>query len=182
MLPKYVLLRKALERSSKVAIAKLAFHGRERLALLRVVDDAILLHTMRWPDEIRDPSELTPQPTELDEGELEGALALMDTMSTDTLRPEFHDEYREALEQTIAAKAEGKMPAAPVAEKEPAGQVVDLMAALNASVKKAREERGEPGTVHEMPKKRTAKKQAAKKSAAKKTSAKKSAGRKPRSA
>ncbi|MEJ8662318.1 Ku protein [Streptomyces sp. MS1.AVA.4] len=173
----YVLLRKALERSSKVAVAKMAIHGRERLGLLRVVEDAIVIHMMRWPDEIRDPAELAPPESEMDEQELEGALALMDTMSTDGL-PDLHDEYRESLEKVITAKAEGKpRPEAPEKE-EPAGQLVDLMAALNASVEQAKERRGEPATVHEMPKKKTAKKTAAKKTAAKKTSG----GRKPRSA
>ncbi|MFF1631570.1 Ku protein [Streptomyces sp. NPDC058272] len=51
----------ALERSSKVAIAKYAWSGRERLGMLRVRDDVIVLHAMRWPDEIRDPAELTPR-------------------------------------------------------------------------------------------------------------------------
>ncbi|MFE7776329.1 Ku protein [Streptomyces sp. NPDC057445] len=177
----YVLLRKALERSSKVAVAKMAFHGRERLGLLRVVGDAILIHMMRWPDEIRSPQELAPKETELDEHELEGALALMDTMTADSM-PDLHDEYRESLEAVIAAKAEGKALPEPEEREKPAGQVVDLMAALNASVAEAKERRGD-ATVHEMPKK-TAKKAAAKKTArtAKKTTAKKTASRKPRSA
>ncbi|MFD7446713.1 Ku protein [Streptomyces sp. NPDC059909] len=179
----YTLLRKALERSSKVAVAKMAFHGRERLGLLRTVGDAILIHMMRWPDEVRSSEELTPPASELGEDELEGALALMDTMSTEEM-PDLHDEYRESLEQVIAAKTEGREPAAPAAEEKPAGQVVDLMAALNASVAEAKERRGD-ATVHEMPKKKTAaKKTAAKKTAktAKKTPAKKTSGRKPRSA
>ncbi|MGW7369788.1 non-homologous end joining protein Ku [Streptomyces sp. NPDC054841] len=178
----YVLLRKALERSSQVAVAKLAFHGRERLGLLRVVEEAILIHMMRWPDEIRDPTELAPQATELDEQELEGALALMDTMSSDGM-PDLHDEYRESLEAVIAAKSEGHAPPELPEREEPASQVVDLMAALNASVEQAKERRGEPATVHEMPKKKTtAKKTTGKKTAAKKTTAKKAAARKPRSA
>lgn len=59
----YTLLRKALERSSKVAVAKFAWHGRERLGLLRVKDDAIVLHAMRWPDEIRSPRRSPPIPS-----------------------------------------------------------------------------------------------------------------------
>jgi DNA end-binding protein Ku len=58
----YKLLRMALARSSKVAVAKYAWSGRERLGLLRVRDDVIVLHAMRWPDEIRDPAELLPDP------------------------------------------------------------------------------------------------------------------------
>ncbi|WP_323377771.1 Ku protein [Streptomyces cyaneochromogenes] len=61
----YKLLSQALERSSRVAVAKYAWSGRERLGLLRVMGDVIVLHTMRWPDEIRDPAELLPSPVEL---------------------------------------------------------------------------------------------------------------------
>ncbi|MFC5805813.1 hypothetical protein [Streptomyces formicae] len=140
---------------------------------------------MRWPDEIRDSSELAPPATQLSDDELEGALALMETMTADAF-PALHDEYRHALEEVIAAKAEGKAAPAAPEPAEPAGQVVDLMAALSASVEKAREQRGE-ATVHEMPTKRAAKKAPAKKAAAKKTTGKSTAKkpaarRKPRSA
>ncbi|MFI7082484.1 Ku protein [Streptomyces anulatus] len=57
----YALLRKALERSSKVAVAKFAWHGRERLGLLRVREGAIVLHSMKWPDEVRSPEPLPPR-------------------------------------------------------------------------------------------------------------------------
>ncbi|WP_420877921.1 Ku protein [Streptomyces agglomeratus] len=56
----YTLLRMALERSSKVAVAKYAWHNRERLGLLRVRGDAIVLHSMRWPDEIHSPEAVAP--------------------------------------------------------------------------------------------------------------------------
>ncbi|GAA1426540.1 Ku protein [Streptomyces thermospinosisporus] len=183
----YKLLRDALARSSKVAVAKFAWSGRERLGLLRVRDDVIVLHAMRWPDEIRDPSELVPPPVDLSEEEIEGALALMETMTREDLEgEEFRDTYTEALEQIIEAKREHQeLPEAPE-PAETSGQVVDLMAALQESVKKARSSRGErEADVHEMPKqkktagKKTAKKSAAKKTAAKKTAAKKTA-RKPR--
>jgi DNA end-binding protein Ku len=174
----YKLLAQALGRSAKVAVAKYAWSGRERLGLLRVRDDVIVLHAMRWPDEIRDPTELLPEPVELSDDEIDGALALMDTMTREDLEdPEFRDTYTEALEQIIEAKREGQEPPSlPEPERE-TGQIVDLMAALNESVAQARASRGEDADVHEMPKK-TAKKQPAKKTAAKK----KATGRKPRSA
>lgn len=172
----YTLLRKALERSSKVAVAKFAWHNRERLGMLRIKDEAIVLHAMRWPDEIRSPEELTLKSVELDEDEIEGAIQLMETMAADDLYG-YTDHYREALEEVIAAKAAGKKPAPVEGERKPAaGGVVDLMAALNASVAAAKEARGEEATVHDMPKK------TAKKTAAKKASAKKTTARKPRSA
>ncbi|MET9078606.1 Ku protein [Streptomyces sp. NPDC004232] len=189
----YKLLVQALGRSAKVAIAKYAWSGRERLGLLRVRGDALVLHAMRWPDEIRDPTELLPPPVEVSEEEIEGALALMDTMTVDALEGEkFTDHYTEAIAQIIEAKREEKpLPAAP--EPERPAQVLDLMAALNESVQKARASRGEeagPAEVHELPKskkkaaarKQPVKKAAAKKTATKETGGKKTAGRRPRSA
>ncbi|MER6736505.1 Ku protein [Streptomyces puniciscabiei] len=178
----YKLLVQALGRSSKVAVAKYAWSGRERLGLLRVRDDVLVLHAMRWPDEIRDPTELLPPPIEVSEQEIEGALALMDTMTVDELvGPEFQDRYTEAIAQIIEAKREEKpLPEAPEPEKPAA--VLDLMAALNESVQKAKASRGEgagPADVHELPK---PKKTAAKKQPVKKAAAKKTTRRKPRSA
>ncbi|GAA2417550.1 Ku protein [Streptomyces mauvecolor] len=190
----YKLLRMALERSSKVAVAKFAWHNRERLGLLRVKGDVIVLHAMKWDDELRSPAELTPREVDLSDDEIEAAIQLLETMAQDGIG-HLSDHYREAVEEMLAAKAEHRKPA-PVAGEtpEPAGQVVDLMAALNASVEAARTARGENtenAVVHDLPKKRAAKtaadktpakKTTARKAAAKKTATKKSTGRKPRSA
>ncbi|WP_109030190.1 non-homologous end joining protein Ku [Streptomyces rubrogriseus] len=171
----YKLLRQALERSLRVAVARYAWSGRERLGLLRVRDEAIVLHAMRWPDEIRDPSPLLPPPVELTDEEIEGALALMDTMTRDDLdAPEFRDTYTEAVAELIEAKREHREPPAAPEPAAESGQIVDLMAALQQSVSKAKESRGENAEhadVHEMPKKRAVKKPA-KKTAAKKTARK----------
>ncbi|MFH9677468.1 Ku protein [Streptomyces sp. NPDC017405] len=178
----YKLLVKALSRSSKVAVAKYAWSGRERLGLLRVRDDILVLHAMHWPDEIRDPTSLLPPPTEVSEEEIASALALMDTMTVEELEgPEFEDRYTEAVAQIIEAKREEKpLPQAP--EPEEPAQVLDLMAALRESVQKAKASRSGgagPAEVHELPK---PKKTAVKKQSAKKTTAKKTPGRRPRSA
>ncbi len=170
----YTLLRKALERSSKVAVAKFAWHGRERLGLLRIREGAIVLHSMKWPDEVRNPDELAPREVEVSEEEIEQALQLAEGMTIEDLSG-FHDEYREALEDIIATKAEGKPLPAPAEDgKQDKGEVVDLMAALNASVAAAKESRegdGEDATVHEMrPSKKTTRKTPAKKTAASKKS------------
>lgn len=184
----YTLLRKALERNSKAAVAKFAWHGRERLGLLRVQDDVILLHAMKWDDEVRDPQELAPKAMDLDDDEIDRAILLIDSMTTDGIAGQHwaSDRYTEALEQVIRAKAAGKKPPKPDEEGAPAGQVLDLMSALQESVQKARSSRGETGedaTVHEMPKKKAAAKKSAKKttaktSAAKTATAKKTAGKK----
>ncbi|WP_331739699.1 Ku protein (plasmid) [Streptomyces sp. NBC_00015] len=180
----YKLLRQALERSSKVAIAKYAWSGRERLGMLRVRGDAIVLHAMHWPDEIRDPSELLPEPVDVSEEEINGALALMESMSRDDLEgDDFKDTYTAAMEKIIEAKREEK-PLPEMPEPEKPGRVLDLMAALEESVSKAKASRGENADVHELPKpkKKTAAKKTAAKQPTKKSAAKKTSARRPRSA
>ncbi|MFF5933183.1 hypothetical protein [Streptomyces sp. NPDC012508] len=137
---------------------------------------------MRCDDEVRDPGEPAPDTVELTAKELAGAMALPEALSVDRLDElELTDQYRNPLVEVIAAKAEHRAPAAPEgAEGAPAGQVVDLMAALEESVAKAKASRGEEehATVHEMPKpkkKAPARKAAAEKATAKKTMRRRSA-------
>ncbi|MFD0352931.1 Ku protein [Streptomyces sp. NPDC127110] len=137
----YTLLRQALERSAKAAVVQYAWSGRERLGVLRVRGEAIVLIGMRWEDEIKSPDKLRPPPVALGENEVEAALALLEAMGADGIG-EQRDRYREALEELLAAKAAGLRPA-PADELAPAVPVVDLMAALDASVAAARRGRGE---------------------------------------
>ncbi|WP_444545205.1 non-homologous end joining protein Ku [Streptomyces brasiliensis] len=138
----YTLLREALKRSNKVAIAKYALRGRERLGMLRVVGDAIAMHGLLWPDEVRAPEGVAPEAdVTVRDKELDLADALMDTLGEVDLE-DLHDEYREALEEVIAAKASGEAPPETPAVA-PTGKVLDLMAALEKSVKAAKESRGE---------------------------------------
>lgn len=184
----YTLLREALKRSQKVAIAKFALRGRERLGMLRVVGDVIAMHGLLWPDEIRTPESVAPDSSvTVRDKELDLADALMDTLGEVDLN-ELHDDYREAVEELIAAKASGeKMPAAPSAEKG-GGKVIDLMAALESSVRQAKVARGEATSadsdadvkpIRKTPARKTSPKPASgKKSTAKKTTAKKTAAAK----
>ncbi|NEB30763.1 Ku protein [Streptomyces sp. SID14446] len=189
----YVLLREALKRSKKVAVAKFALRGRERLGMLRVVDDVIAMHGLLWPDEIRATDDVAPDDgVTVRDKELDLADALMDTLGgvdLDTL----HDDYREAVEELITAKAEGhEAPAAP-AEKD-GGKVLDLMAALEKSVSAAKQSRGADGEgdgdaeVHPLPAGRSGSRRSARTapkevggkkstSTAKKTTAKKTAAK-----
>ncbi|MFI8238512.1 Ku protein [Streptomyces sp. NPDC085866] len=138
----YTLLREALKRSNKVAIAKYALRGRERLGMLRVVGDAIAMHGLLWPDEVRAPEGVAPDAdVTVRDKELDLADALMDTLGEVELE-DLHDKYREALEEVIAAKAAGETPPE-VPEPAAGGKVLDLMAALEKSVRAARESRGE---------------------------------------
>ncbi|WP_443048777.1 non-homologous end joining protein Ku [Streptomyces sp. NBC_00328] len=139
----YILLREALKRSQKVAVAKFALRGRERLGMLRVVDDVIAMHGLLWPDEIRATGEVAPDTAiTVRDKELDMADALMDTLGEVDLE-DLHDDYREAVEELVTAKAEGhEAPAAPSGE-EAGGKVLDLMAALEKSVRAAKESRGD---------------------------------------
>ncbi|MEU0270501.1 Ku protein [Streptomyces sp. NPDC006307] len=140
----YTLLREALKRSDRVAIAKFALRGRERLGMLRVVDDVIAMHGLLWPDEIRAPEGVAPDThVTVRDAELDLADALMDTLGEVDIHT-LHDDYREAVEELIAAKAEGALEVPSEPRKEAGGQVIDLMAALENSVRAAREARGEP--------------------------------------
>ncbi|AEM85929.1 Ku protein [Streptomyces violaceusniger] len=187
----YVLLREALKRSDKVAIAKFAFRGRERLGALRVVEDAIALQVMHWDDEIRSAQGIAPSGVDISDSEVDEAMALMDAIGPTDIS-QYRDQYREAMEAIIRAKTEGvELPHAE-APAEPKGKVVDLMSALQDSVRAARKSRGEDtgdeAEVHEIsrqraPKKSTAKKTTAKKESGsgKKTAAKKTSRKRPAS-
>lgn len=182
----YKLLRMALERSSKVAVAKFAWSGRERLGLLRVRKDVIVLHAMRWDDEIRSPAELAPDPVKLTDTEIAEAERLIERMTRDNLAgDEFTDHYTQAVEEMIEAKREHREPHKAPSEPQGSGKVVDLMAALQESVRKARSARGEGGDaeVHKMdrstPKKKAAAAKTVRKTPAGKTSKKTAAATKP---
>ncbi|MYT35256.1 Ku protein [Streptomyces sp. SID8356] len=139
----YTLLREALKRSNKVAVAKFALRGRERLGMLRVVDDVIAMHGLLWPDEIRAPEGVAPESdVSVRDAELDLADALMDTLGEvdmDSLR----DDYREAVEELIAAKASGEAVEPSGSEEPGGGKVIDLIAALESSVRAAKKSRGE---------------------------------------
>ncbi|MFB6986408.1 Ku protein [Streptomyces sp. NPDC056304] len=138
----YTLLREALKRSRKVAVAKYALRGRERLGMLRVVDDVIAMHGLLWPDEVRSPEGLAPEAgVTVREAELDLADALMATLGEVDM-DSLHDDYREAVEELVAAKAEGRALEPVEADGSGGGQVIDLMAALENSVRAAKEARG----------------------------------------
>ncbi|MFF0194354.1 Ku protein [Streptomyces anulatus] len=141
----YTLLREALKRSNRVAVAKYALRGRERLGMLRVVDDVIAMHGLLWPDEIRAPQDAAPDgDITVRDAELDLADALMDTLGEVDM-DSLHDDYREAVEELVAAKAAGEtvLPAEP--EDTGDGKVIDLIAALENSVRAASKSRNVEG-------------------------------------
>jgi DNA end-binding protein Ku len=139
----YTLLREALKRSKKVAVAKYALRGRERLGMLRVVDNVIAMHGLLWPDEIRSPEGAAPEiEVTVRDAELDLADALMATLGEVDM-DSLHDDYREAVEELIAAKAEGRTLEPAGADTSGGGKVIDLIAALENSVRAAKQARGE---------------------------------------
>ena len=143
----YVLLRDALTASDRVAIVKVALRQREQLATLRVREGVLVLNTMLWPDEIRAANfDFLDEDVKVRPQELAMASSLMESMAADFKPEEFTDDYRAALQQVIDAKVSGKeIVAPPEAEEAPSG-AIDLMAALRASVDRAKAAREAGGT------------------------------------
>jgi DNA end-binding protein Ku len=168
----YALLREAMSQEQKVGIAKVSFRDKEHLAALRFRDEAFVLETMYWPDEIRAAEfgdvnvEAKVRPQELDM-----AKTLIENLTSDWSPGEFTDEYREALLKIVEAKINGEE--IEIVEPEPTAKVVDLMQALKASVAAAKKQ-PEAESAKAKPKS-PAKKSAAKKQAAKKPVARKRA-------
>jgi DNA end-binding protein Ku len=135
----YRLLRAALERTGRVAIGRLALRDREHLVRLSCHDTGILLTSLHWPDEIRSAGDLKIPGEDVDvaKGELDMAVMLVENLAAH-FDPERHtDRYREALMEVVDEKM-GKREARPAAAPEPP-KVMDLMAALRASVEAAKQ-------------------------------------------
>jgi DNA end-binding protein Ku len=140
----YVLLREALQRAGTVALVKVALRQREALALLRPYGEVLLLQTMLWPDEIRDPLELAPdQDITVRPQEMQMAESYIETLTGDLDMDEFTDDYAVALREVVDAKVAGHEVTQPEVPAETGGAVLDLMAALEASVAEAKRARGE---------------------------------------
>jgi DNA end-binding protein Ku len=141
----YALLTAAMAETGKVAIAKFVMRTKQYLAAVRPVGQALVLSTMLYADEVVPVDSLDGLPdsdgAELSEREMQMAEALIESLTADAFEPDkFHDTYRERVLELIDAKAQGQtIVAAPAPET--GARVVDLMAALEASVKAAKERR-----------------------------------------
>jgi DNA end-binding protein Ku len=142
----YVLFRDALEKSGKVAVAKVALRQRETLAALRVREGVITLETLLWPDEVRKPDfAFLDEDIEVRSQELKMAASLIETMTEDFDPDQFHDTYRETLEAVVQAKVEGNDVVRPagIEAAEPPKQPADLADILRASVAALKDQRGQ---------------------------------------
>lgn len=137
----YGLLREALRETERVALVTVAVRTRMTMGVLRVVDDVIVLQTLLWPDEVRDSGALDhlDEVTEPKESEIGMARMLVDSMTGEFTAEEYEDDYQVAIEALVQAKIEGgDVAEAPEAEEEDTGEVVDLLAALQRSVERAK--------------------------------------------
>jgi len=141
----YVLFRDALERSGRVAVAKVAIRQREALAALRVRNGVLVLETLLWPDEIRAPDfAFLDENVDVRSQELKMAASLIDTMTEDFDPSAYKDAYREALEALVQAKIEGNdvvRPPGTVVSADKPGGPADLTETLRASVEAAKANR-----------------------------------------
>ncbi len=145
----YALLTAAMAETGKVAVAKFVMRTKQYLAAVRPSHNALVLSTMLYADEVVPVDNLDGIPQdgdiELSDRELQMAEALIDSLTVESFEPEkFHDDYRERVLELIDAKSQGQtIVAAPAPET--GARVVDLMAALEASVKAAKERRAGSG-------------------------------------
>jgi DNA end-binding protein Ku len=141
----YALLVRAMEDQQKVAIARFVMRTKQYLAALRPKDGALLISTMVYADELIPRSELgeleAAAGVELTDKELAMARQLIESLSADFDPSRYKDEYREKVLELIERKAAGETTVIAAAPAADTGTVVDLMAALEASVKEAREAR-----------------------------------------
>jgi DNA end-binding protein Ku len=138
----FYLLKSVLEDEGLTAICKVVIKDREALSALDPFGDTMLLTTLHWPDEIRSIKELDLPEEDFDfkPAELAMAKQLVSAMTGEFDPAQYKDEYREALENVIQAKVDGKE-TVEIEQPEESGKLIDLMAALEASVKSAKDAR-----------------------------------------
>ena len=183
----YALLREALREADRMAVVTVALRQRTTVAVLRVREtdkgDVIVLQTLMWPDEVRVPDFSVDVDGEVKPAEVKMARMLVDTLAGDFDPAEFEDDYAEAVETLVKTKVEGGDVTRTETSTKSAGEVVDLLAALQRSVAAAKKGRGEdvPDEAEETaeteekssPTAKTAAKKTAKKSTTKKSPTKK---------
>ncbi|MEH7300744.1 Ku protein [Neobacillus drentensis] len=131
----YSLLRKALQESQKVGLAKIIIRSKEQLAVIRVYENTLVMETIHYPDEVRKAGDVPNVPSEdkVTQKELDTAILLIDQL-TSVFEPEkYTDDYRTALLELIESKRTGKETVTTAAKEVPSN-VTDLMAALQASI------------------------------------------------
>jgi DNA end-binding protein Ku len=135
----YALLREALAKSEKVAVAKFVTRNRDHVAVVRPANDVLVMNQIRFAAEVRDPSELKIPDVKLDEKELDLALMLIEHGAAEFNADDFTDTFTAEIRRVIDEKVEGKEPTSR-GEVPKATNVTDLMAVLKASLERSSEE------------------------------------------
>jgi DNA end-binding protein Ku len=144
----YLILRDALQRSGRVSIVRFSLRLRETLGVLRASGGVLILATMLWPDEVREPrfSFLTDDERLAADDEVAMAEAFVDALAAESFDPsQYRDPHREALAGLIAAKGSGR-DVSGTPQRRAGSEPADLMAALRASVEAAKNSRGQAGS------------------------------------
>jgi DNA end-binding protein Ku len=138
----YALLRETLESSGKVALATVVLHTQQHLALLRPLDEALVLITLRWPEEVRgiDTLELDKSVTEakVDKRELQMAKRLVEDMSGEWTPGDYHNSFKETIMELVEEKAKHGKIAVVESTRDSAGEksadIIDLTELLKRSL------------------------------------------------
>jgi DNA end-binding protein Ku len=133
----YALLFEALRQSGCVGVAKIAMHNREHIVILRPGPKGILLHTMYYPDEIRQVEEFRTDTSLVKDNELKMAKMLIDSLLASFEPEKYKDGYRENLMKMIETKVAGKEVVA-TAEPKHKAPVIDILEALKMSIAEAK--------------------------------------------
>ncbi len=136
----YSLLKKALEESKKLGVATFVMRQKEHLCLIGVYKDALVLHIIRFADEIRDPSKLEIPDTKVSKKELDMAHSLIEQYTSEFKFDNFKDVYNEKLMKIIHDKAKGEKPKLRKIKSTPT-DATDLMAKLKASLEQKKKEK-----------------------------------------
>jgi DNA end-binding protein Ku len=206
----YALLLKAMDKAQRIGVATFVMRGKQYLAAIRPQDNVLILETMYFADEVReaaDEIDQLPVKAKAAGKDLDMAVNLIKSLTTPWKPQNYRDTYTERVEQLIDAKKKNREVVVPRETEQDSGKVVDLLAALQASLDNAKGHK--PGNTHNVTKLETrkaddsdagadegkksasskaaketrtkktpAKKTSAKKSSAKKSSAKKSSAKK----
>ncbi|OZM57489.1 Ku protein [Lottiidibacillus patelloidae] len=130
----YSLLKKAIEETGKIGIAKITIRSKQQLAVVRGYKNGLLLETIHWPDEVRNIEHIPnfSEQLEVDERELNMAKTLVEQLTTEFNPDKYTDEYRTGLMDLIESKMKNQEYSTP--HQEPETNIIDLMDALQASI------------------------------------------------
>jgi DNA end-binding protein Ku len=154
----YVLLARAMAKAERIGVATFVMRGKQYLAAIRPRDDVLILETMYFADEVRDPAQgidQLPAKAKVGAKDLSMAVDLVRALTTSWEPENYRDTYTERVQKLIEAKKKNREIAVPQTPEETEGKVVDLLEALRSSVDAAKNHK--PGNTHDLPRLRTQK-------------------------